>query len=68
MKKANVWDLEKKMISTDEWYRVPSHIVDMVHEEIETGHPVGFAYDEDLGWCILGTGQGPFIIYIEREL
>jgi hypothetical protein len=60
--------LEKKMIDPAEWpEKVPHELIDMVHEDIEAGYSIGFAHDDELGWCILAAGQGPCIIYCERE-
>jgi hypothetical protein len=60
-------ELEGKMLQTSEWHKVPSHIIDTFHEEIEAGYPIGFGFDEDLGWFVLMCGQGPFLAWCERE-
>lgn len=63
-----LYELEREMVPPEKWIDiVPPEIVDMVHEEVEAGYPMGIAYDVDLGWCVLGTGQGPFFAWVEFE-
>lgn len=60
--------LEKQMIPYEQWFeKIPYHILDMFHDDIESGQSIGFAYDEKLGWCMLFAGQGPCIGWCEHE-
>jgi hypothetical protein len=60
--------LEKQMVSPNDWSaKVPQHILDMFREDIESGYPIGFAYDKRLGWCMIFSGQGPCIGWCEHE-
>lgn len=30
-------------------------------------HPTGIGHNEEVGWFCLGVGQGPFIIWLEKD-
>jgi hypothetical protein len=69
--KFNIHELEKFLISPDDWHmyydNMPQQcqkIVDSNKEEL--GGSTGIGYHVKTGWFILGTGQGPFLIFSEK--
>lgn len=64
MKKINVFELEKKLIKHDDFsnYNIPKEVLDIYNDSEESG-PTGIGYDDEIGFFILGSGQGPFLIW-----
>lgn len=65
-----VFLVEKKAIPPDRWDEVPEYVKREVRGVIDDPNnriPIAFAYDEELGWCILSTGQGPFFVWVEHQ-
>ena len=61
----NIFELEKHLIPFTEWEeKVPKFVRDMV--DLDDGQPTGIGYTEKTGWYILGTGQGPFVVWMEK--
>ncbi len=68
--------LEKFLLPTDEWMRedhpwrsiVPRDKIDLIDEAMDERFSVGVAYHPDWGYALLGTGQGPFVIWSEFNL
>lgn len=57
--------LERYLIRPDTWDReVPGRV--RVHGIDDEGkQPVGYGRHPEDGWFVLGTGQGPFILYAD---
>ena len=68
-KKPDVFGLEKKLINweklrerKDELPEYCRKIFDTLDADPEAlGGPAGIGWDENLGWFVLGSGQGPFL-------
>ena len=61
----NVFKLEKYLIPPERWNgEVPNFVRDKINPEDDS--PIGFGYTKETGWFILGTGQGPFLIWKEK--
>lgn len=59
--------LEARMIPYEQWAeKVPEHVRTMAEVEVKDMVPTGIAYDDERGWCIIQTGQGPYIFWSER--
>lgn len=70
----SVYELERQMISSSEWDKIPQEAHEMfkevLHESLEDAcksGPTGVGYTEETGWFILMSGQGPFIFWMENE-
>jgi hypothetical protein len=67
------YSLEPFLIPIAEWNKseiariIPEDVRDGITDDIRNGCPVGVGCREDVGYFVLGTGQGPFIIWIENE-
>lgn len=65
----NVFALEKHLINYNEWLlhenNIPKEKWDILMDK-ESG-PTGLGYTDETGYYILGTGQGPFVIWMEKE-
>ena len=64
-------ELEEELISPDKWDnklldKIPREISDDIKNET-TGGPTGIGYREDVGYFVIGCGQGPFIIWLEKD-
>lgn len=59
--------LEKHMIPPERWdLEVPPEV--RLHGiEDERSHPTGYGRHPDKGWFVLGSGQGPFVIWSEWD-
>lgn len=66
MDSRKAFELEKKMISFNHWNQAPEKIYNMAMESHKEGIPTGIAYDNELGWCIIQSGQGPYILFAEK--
>ena len=61
-------DLEKSVIPPDRWdTEVPATVVKMARKCRGEGIPTGIAYSERRGWCIIESGQGPYIAWAEHS-
>jgi hypothetical protein len=63
-------ELEQYLIVPDSWDKILHHIPNELHEEIRNdgrGYSIGVGYREDTGWFVLACGQGPCIIWMERD-
>lgn len=65
---GHVYELEGRMIAPAQWEKsgAPGAALEILREETAAGYPVGLAHSELLGWCVLATGQGPFIAWSEH--
>jgi hypothetical protein len=66
--------LERDLIPSEQWPKLyksmPKKIqetVDWINSEDFDMMPTGIGYNKEVGWFILGCGQGPFVIWIENE-
>ena len=59
-------DLEKNMLSYDD-PKIPEPVKARAEDPSLAGYPVGIGHRDDVGWFILGTGQGPYVIWLENE-
>ena len=58
-------DLEKDLISPEDWHTAPKGVRLLAEDAKSSGSTgIGKCY---MGWFVLGTGQGPFIIWREWE-
>jgi hypothetical protein len=58
--------LEMQLIPPDKWEeKAPEHVYKMAME-YSTGGPTGLGWNERIGWFMLGTGQGPYIAWMEN--
>jgi hypothetical protein len=65
-------ELERYLIEPRHWYKdqswlelVPPDVI----EELDTSEqPTGLGRHPTKGWFVLGTGQGPFIVWSEWEI
>lgn len=65
MKASN---LESKLIPTNRWDEAPKSARLLAEEESAHGVPTGIAFDPEHGWFVIqSSGQGPYIIWSERE-
>ena len=55
------------MIKSSEWHTAHPEAYKIAKESSEQGYPTGIAYDKELGWCVLMSGQGPFIAWAEND-
>ncbi len=63
----NVFQLEKQMVSTEEWASISHNYPLRLQDEMKSlEQPIGFGWDEEVGWFSLGSGQGPFLIWAEK--
>ena len=56
--------LENKMVQ--DWSAVPATVREMAERSAAEGIPTGIAHDEELGWCMIHSGQGPYIAWSEK--
>ncbi len=75
------FELEKHLIPPDKWdkdliSKFPENLRDEIEynirwsngEEKDMPHPIGLGFREDIGYFMIGCGQGPFIIWSEKEI
>lgn len=74
------FELEKHLIPIKKWKDAANNFPENLREEImyhirwENGeeqdmpHPIGIGFRKDVGWFMLGGGQGPFIIWAEKNI
>lgn len=62
-------ELESKLIEPDKWsdfYDIIPEYCKKVVDELEVNQePIGIGWDESLGWFVMGSGQGPHLIWQE---
>jgi hypothetical protein len=65
---ATAGELERKMIPFETWKeKVPEKIYKIAMRDHKHGIPTGIAHDDELGWCIIQSGQGPYIAYSQTR-
>lgn len=66
--KHSAGSLEQYLIPPERWDReVPGEVrVHGITDEVER-YPIGYGRHPEDGWFLLGSGQGPFIIYAQWE-
>lgn len=60
------FELEGKMIPFNQWSTAHPEAYKIAMESYKERYPSGIAYDDELGWCVIMAGQGPFIAWSER--
>ena len=62
-----VWDLEDDLIHPDLWDALYSSMPKECKEVVD-GPPdcIGIGYNDEYGWFILGSGQGPYLCWSEK--
>ena len=65
----DIFELERNMISFKDWKKlVPEHIYnEYLAPEVNEGCPIGCGYTKETGWFVIGSGQGPFLIFKEKS-
>jgi hypothetical protein len=64
----NPMSLEKHMIPPERWDReVPPEVRVYGIEDEVVRYPVGYGRHPELGWFVISTGQGPFVVWAEWE-
>ena len=56
-----------RFLRPDGWNEAPIHVEKIAQEMRDEGIPTAIALDPILGWCVLFTGQGPGLAYVENE-
>jgi hypothetical protein len=67
--------LERDLIGSDKWQdrydemppKVQRTVDRIAKDPWSEGCSIGIGHNEEVGWFILGCGQGPFLIWIEKE-
>lgn len=59
--------LETYLIPPESWDRMVPGFVRIQGIADEGSQPVGYGRHPEKGWFVLGTGQGPFLIYAEWD-
>ncbi len=54
------------MIPFNQWSTAHPEAYKIAMESYKERYPSGIAYDDELGWCVIMAGQGPFIAWSER--
>lgn len=68
----NPFRLERDLISSLKWKEMYDQMPVQCQNEVDKmdkpwdGCSVGIGRNDEVGWFILGCGQGPFVIWIER--
>ena len=68
------YNLEKFIIYPEEWTgaderAIPPDVFKMVNDEIKVGGPpIGIAYVPNWGYCVLASGQGPFVVWSQFDI
>lgn len=64
-----VCNLENYLISTKDWNKyldkLPKYILDNVINK--PPECVGFGHHPELGWFVMGSGQGPCLLWVEND-
>lgn len=58
--------LERVMLPIKRWHEAPKEVQKQAQEAVDEGIPTGIAHSEKRGWCIIQSGQGPYIAWSER--
>lgn len=60
--------LEQHLIEPDRWDReVPPEVrIHGIEDEV-VRYPTGYGRHPELGWFVLSTGQGPFVVWAEWQ-
>lgn len=72
MAKLSTWELEK-YLSPDLWHKrsslpFPELIHQQLEEDLRTGYPVAIGRHPEIGLFVIESGgQGPYLIYQEKE-
>lgn len=64
---SHALELESKMIPRKNWHTAHPEAYAMAEEATAEGIPAGIAHDAELGWCVLMSGQGPYIAWCEQD-
>lgn len=76
----SVFQLEKRLIPFYEWVnhkdKLPTNIWNMIANhmaaiELYGGGsvgPLGLGFDDELGYYMLASGQGPFVVWMEKPI
>lgn len=67
----NIFDLERNgPIPFHEWdlhpNRIPLDIWNIIQENRKEGYPILIGLREDTGYYVLSSGQGPFVVWMEK--
>lgn len=80
MKTISIFELERHLVPFYEWINhrehLPSNIWNMLENQFTAIEnygpgcvgPMGLGLDKELGYFILGSGQGPFVIWMEKPV
>lgn len=62
--------LESKLIDPDQWdtlyEQMPKHCQETVDRLRESPDCIGIGYYAEIGWFIVGAGQGPCLLWSEK--
>lgn len=73
MKELNLFALEKQLIDWEKLKKIKEHLpvycqrlLDMTPDEL--GGSTGIGRNEELGWFVMGCGQGPCLLWTEIKI
>lgn len=65
-----VGDLEGDLISPEKWQELYAEMPKICQEVVDQSSDqcIGIGKNDKLGWFIMGSGQGPVLLWSEHEL
>lgn len=58
--------LERNLLPRERWSEACDEARKFAEASEGEGVPTGIAYSEKRGWCVIESGQGPYIAWCER--
>lgn len=64
-----ICNLEDDLISPEKWWGLYNEMPNECREVViyDSDQPIGIGKNEEYGWFIIGSGQGPVLLWSEKE-